>query len=83
MTTRARADGTFLIGFEDVLPNVTVPCLFHVSENDEHRWVRKIASRVPNAMFVSFPDLDHCEATYQSDLVPPYVTKSLEEADEC
>jgi len=63
---------------EDALPNMTMPCLFYVGEADEcYASVRKCASLLPNAEFVSFPGLGH-EVDFQSHLVLPHIKKFLE-----
>jgi pimeloyl-ACP methyl ester carboxylesterase len=77
-------EGILLSDFEDVLPNVTVPCLIYVGEHDPEEYLQatEFAKRIANATFVSFPGLDHLDALCRSDLVVPHVKKSLAEVGE-
>jgi pimeloyl-ACP methyl ester carboxylesterase len=69
-----------LPGFEDVLSAVTVPCLLFVGEKDpSYPHAQKASEVLPNATFVSFPDLDHIEAVWRIDLVLPHIRKFLAE----
>jgi pimeloyl-ACP methyl ester carboxylesterase len=70
-----------LPGLEDLLPIVTVPCLFYVGEEDEgYSRQKECVEHIPNAIFVSFPGLDHIEAGFQIDLLLPHITKFLANA---
>lgn len=66
------------LGLGDVLPTITMPCLLFVGEADRYYpGVKKCADSIPNAAFVSFPNLGHIETLYRSDIVIPYVKKFL------
>jgi pimeloyl-ACP methyl ester carboxylesterase len=75
-------EGLRYMGFEDVLPNVTLPCLFYVGESEDHPDFRQRATQTPNVTYVSFPGLDHREAGCRADLVVPHVRKFLAEVGE-
>lgn len=66
-------------GMEEVLSAITMPCLVYVGKGDEaffpgaEEWV----SQIPNATFVSLPDLNHFGAFHRSDLVLPHVFRFL------
>ncbi len=48
------------LGFEDILPTLPIPCLLMVGEADTSYAVVQGCSRlIPNATFVSFPNLGH------------------------
>ena len=67
------------VGYEDMLPTLTVPCLIYVGEADGYYSGAKKASEVlPNATFVSLPGLDHVQAA-RIDLVLPHVREFLAE----
>jgi pimeloyl-ACP methyl ester carboxylesterase len=66
------------IDFEALLPNVTVPCLLFGGEQDPYyAGAEECSRRMPNAVFVSLPGLDHIEAQYRTDLVLPHVREFL------
>jgi len=74
----ALSSGDWLLSLEDVLPTITLPCLLFVGEADPfHHGVKKCASVMPNATFVSFPKLSHVETLCRSDLVIPHIKKFL------
>jgi pimeloyl-ACP methyl ester carboxylesterase len=63
---------------EEVLPQMTMPCLLFVGEADP--WsplVQDNARRIPKATVVSFPGLGHAEVSRRADLVLPQVTQFL------
>ena len=63
---------------EDVLPQMTMPCLLFVGEADPwYPLVRENANHIPNVTFVSFPGLGHGQVYRRSDLVIPHVTRFL------
>ncbi len=65
---------------EDVVPTMTMPCLFFVGEDDPRcPKVQECIKPMPNARFVSIPGLNHSQANMRSDLVLPHVTKFLRE----
>jgi len=68
----------WMLSLEDALPTITMPCLLFVGEADPYYpGVKKCADSMPNATFVSFPNLGHIETLYRSDLVIPYIKKFL------
>lgn len=70
------------VGFVDVLPTLTVPCLLYVGEADDlcpYSEARKCSEIIPNAIFISFPGLDHIETVFRTDLVLPHITRFLAE----
>ena len=74
----ALSSGDMLLSLKAVLPTITLPCLLFVGEADPlHQDVKKCASVMPNATFVSFPKLLHVETLYRSDLVIPHIKKFL------
>lgn len=63
---------------DELLPNLTVPCLFFVGEKDEsYPRQKECIERIPNAAFISFPGLDHIDAGLQIDLLKPHIIKFL------
>ncbi len=69
------------IGFEDVLPTITMPCMIFVGEEDpSYPGALKGAKEMPNVTFVSIPELNHVDAAYRSELVLPHITKFLKTA---
>ncbi len=70
------------IALAGVLPDVKVPCLFFVGENDGSFPGAKAASAlIPGARFVSFPGLGHGETGARVDLVAPPILRFLAEVD--
>jgi pimeloyl-ACP methyl ester carboxylesterase len=66
-------------GYEDLLPNLKMPCLFFVGENEwEFASAQQTVKRMPNAKMVSFPGLNHVQACFRIDLVLPHIIKFLE-----
>ena len=65
---------------EDILPQITVPCLLFVGEADPwYMLVRDNARRIAHATFVSFPGLGHREVMQHPELVLPAVLNFLRE----
>jgi pimeloyl-ACP methyl ester carboxylesterase len=65
---------------EDVIPTMTMPCFLFVGEADPRfPKVQACVKSMPNATFVSIPDLNHSQANMRSDLVLPHVMKFLRE----
>jgi pimeloyl-ACP methyl ester carboxylesterase len=65
--------------FEEVLPTMSMPCLIYVGEKDtSYSGARKCAESMPNATFVSLPNLDHGGAWAQSSIILPYIIKFLD-----
>jgi pimeloyl-ACP methyl ester carboxylesterase len=75
-------EGLRFMGFEDGLPNVTLPCLLYWGEGDEQPGFREAAMQMPNVTVVVLPGLDHLEAGCRADLVVPHVRKFLAEVGE-
>lgn len=66
------------IDYQNIIPALTLPCLLYVGENDEAYLGAKEASEIlPNATFLSWPDIDHIEAGSRPDLVIPHIRKFL------
>jgi len=63
---------------EDVLPTMTMPCLLYAGEADaNYPGVKACYKQIPNATFVSLPDLNHLEALMQIHVVLPHITQFL------
>ena len=68
-------------GLEELLPRLNLPCLLYCGEADGFFPGAKEASEmIPNAVFASFPGLDHGQTSRAADLVLPHVTKFLKKA---
>jgi len=68
----------WMLSLEGVLPTMTMPCLLFAGEDDlYYPGVKRCADSMPNATFVSFPNLGHMDTLFRSDLVIPYVKKFL------
>lgn len=66
------------VGIDDVLPDMTMPCLLYVGESDFlYEGAKECVKHMPNVTFVSFPGLDHGQTSQRSDLVLPHVTGFL------
>lgn len=66
-------------GYDDFLPNLNIPSLFFVGENNwEYYSAPQTVKLMPNAKLVNFPGLNHVEACNRIDLVLPHITKFLE-----
>ena len=64
----------------DIVPTIGLPCLVYVGEADPfYDSTKECAGQMPNATFVSLPDLKHEEGFARSDLVLPHATKFLKE----
>lgn len=69
-------------GAKDVLPTITVPSLVYAGEADFYRsGARECVKHMPNATFVSLPNLSHAVAFTRGDLVLPHVKKFLTAVD--
>ena len=65
---------------EEILPQITVPCLLFVGEADPwYPLVRDDARRIARVTFVSFPGLRHPEVMQHPELVVPAVQNFLRE----
>ena len=68
-------------GLEELLPSLNLPCLLYCGEADGFFPGAKEASRViPDAVFASFPGLNHGQTSRAAELVLPHVTNFLKEA---
>ena len=68
-------------GVEELLPGLNLPCLLYCGESDGFYPGAKEASQViPNAVFASFPDLNHGQMSRAGELVLPHVTRFLKKA---
>ncbi len=64
----------------DILPGMTMPCLLYAGESDPvFPKTQESATHIPNAVFVSLPDLDHAAVFRESRLILPHVTAFLRE----
>jgi len=64
---------------EEVLPQMTLPCLIFAGEADPwYPKARECAKLMPSATFFSLPGIGH-EALERSDLVLPHISKFLAE----
>ena len=64
---------------EEVLPQMTMPCLLFVGEADPwYALVQDNARRMPRATLVSFPGLGHADVSRRADLVLPPVTQFIQ-----
>lgn len=69
-------------GADDILSKINVPCLIFAGEADPFcAGAKKGAMAIPNARFVSFPDLNHVQTSRSSDLVLPHIEKFLAEVN--
>ena len=58
----------------DILPDLKMPCLIYAGDADnQYKLIRRCAEELPNASFVSLPDLIHSGVMPRSDLVVPYI----------
>ena len=65
-------------GVEEVLPTWSMPCLLYAGEADgRYANVKRCATDVPNATFLSLPGLRHAEVFFRSDLVLPHAKRFL------
>ena len=65
--------------YEDILPNLKMPCLLYAGDKDQaFLKTRSTAQRIPHAVFVTLQGLNHAAAFIQSDRVLPHVTDFLE-----
>ena len=68
-------------GLEELLPSLNLPCLLYCGEADGFFPGATEASRViPDAVFASFPGLNHGQTSRAAELVLPHVTNFLKEA---
>ena len=64
---------------QSVLPAMRMPCFLYGGELDSTTTeTQRCAKEIPRAAFVSFPDLNHPETFYRSDIVLPSVMKFLQ-----
>jgi pimeloyl-ACP methyl ester carboxylesterase len=69
-----------LTGIEQLLLDMTLPCLLYVGEADSfYPGAQEGVKSMPNARFVSFPGLNHSQTSQASHLVVPHVTQFLHE----
>ncbi len=68
-------------GLEELLPRLDLPCLLYCGEADGFFPGAREASRlIPNAVFASFPGMNHGQTSRAGELVLPHVSKFLKEA---
>jgi pimeloyl-ACP methyl ester carboxylesterase len=69
-----------LTGMDQVLLDMTLPCLLYVGEADSYYpGAKEGVKSMANARFVSFPGLNHTQTSQASHLVVPHVTQFLHE----
>ena len=70
-----RADS---LGYADVLPRMTMPCLMYAGSADPiYPVVEETVAEMPNVTFFTVSDLGHIEALLRSELVLPKVMDFL------
>ena len=66
------------LGFADVLPTMTMPCLIYAGAADPiYPVAEATVAEMPNVAFFTLPGLGHAEAFLRSDLVLPRVLEFL------
>jgi pimeloyl-ACP methyl ester carboxylesterase len=66
-------------GAEDLLPKMSMPCLLYAGEGDPYcPRVKECSTQIPNAAFVSVPDLGHADTFFRSDLILPEIKQFLD-----
>ena len=66
------------LGFAEVLPTMTMPCLPYAGSADPvYPVAEATVAEMPNAKFFTLPGLGHAEGLLRSDLVLPKVTEFL------
>ena len=66
------------LGFADVLPTMTMPCLLYAcTEDPVYPFAEATVAEMPNVNFITLPGLKHAEGMLRSDLVLPHVLKFL------
>jgi pimeloyl-ACP methyl ester carboxylesterase len=66
------------LGFAEVLPTMTMPCLLYAGLADPiYPVAEATVAEMPNAKFFTLPGLGHAEGLLRSDLVLPKVTEFL------
>jgi pimeloyl-ACP methyl ester carboxylesterase len=69
-----------LTGIEQLLLDMTLPCLLYVGEADSfYPGAQEGVKYMPNARLVSFPGLNHSQTSQASRLVVPHVMQFLRE----
>lgn len=69
--------------YEDIIPDINVPCLLFSGEHDiRYEKVKKCAKEIKNAAFVPIMGRGHLDGFTHIDVILPYVIKFLEECDE-
>jgi pimeloyl-ACP methyl ester carboxylesterase len=67
------------LGFADVLPAMTMPCLLYAGSADPiYPTVEATVAEMPNASLFTLPGLGHAEGLLRSELVLPRVTEFLD-----
>jgi pimeloyl-ACP methyl ester carboxylesterase len=64
---------------EELLPKMSMPCLLYAGEGDPYfPRVKECSTQIPNATFVSVPDLGHADTFFRSELILPEVKQFLD-----
>jgi len=67
------------LGFADVLPTMTMPCLLYCGSADPiYPIAEATVAEMPNTSFFTLPGLGHAEGLLRSELVLPRVTEFLD-----
>lgn len=67
---------------EDMLPGLDIPCLlFAGTEDPRHPLVEACAAKIPNAKFISMPELNHVTCYLNSKLVLRHIREFLSETN--
>lgn len=63
---------------EEILPTMTMPCLLYCGDVDNsHAQARVCVAHMPNAEFVSLPDLNHAQGFNRAELILPHAKSFL------
>jgi len=66
----------------DILPEMTMPCLFYAGESDrEYDLIKGLVNHVENASFFSLPGLNHIETLINGQVVADQILKFLTSDD--
>jgi pimeloyl-ACP methyl ester carboxylesterase len=62
----------------EILPTMTMPCLFYAGELDnDFDLIKSLVDHVPNSSFLSLPGLNHIETFIRGNLVAPHLLEFL------
>jgi len=79
----ALVSGDWSQDFSEVLPTMMMPVLLFVGETDPfYSGAKECSKSIPNATFVSFPELGHWQTFLRKDLVLPQLAKFLKKVSQ-